>query len=145
MIIFILLLGFILRLININQGFWLDEAIGMLAQRDLSYKGLIESLMRYDNHPPLYYLTLKFWVSVFGSGEIAVRLLSVLFGLGAIWVTYLIGKEVLIKYKNKIFGFSAPIISALLIATSGLHVYYSQEARMYSMATFFASASVLFF
>ena len=38
-----------------------------------------------------------------------------------------------------------PTISALLIATSGFHIYYSQEARMYSMAAFFATLSIYSF
>jgi hypothetical protein len=33
-----------------------------------------------DNHPPLYFIILKGWASLFGSPVGALRLLSVLFG-----------------------------------------------------------------
>lgn len=61
---------------------------------------------------------------------------SVIFGLGTIVFTYLIAKE--------LFGIRVANIVSFLTATSGLLIYYSQEARMYSMAVFLVS-SVFYF
>lgn len=136
----ILVLALILRLIAVNQGLWLDEAIGAIAARDYSFVGIMTEFLRFDNHPPLYYLTLKAWANLFGFSDISLRSPSIVFGLATIFMTYLIAKK-LVGKKNKFF----PLFSALLLVSSPFHIYYSQEARMYSMVAFFASLAVYAF
>lgn len=131
----ILALSLVLRLVAINQSFWLDEAIGALAVRDFSYEGILANFLLSDNHPPLYYLFLKFWTNIFGYSEISIRTPSLLFGVATVWIAFLIGKKII---KGKTF----PVIAALFIATSPFHIYYSQEARMYAMAGFWAALTV---
>lgn len=138
MTIFIILaVALFLRVININQSLWLDEATSVLVARDFSFSQILTSFSPGDFHPPLYYLMLKIWVSLFGSGEVAARAMSVLFGVGTVYIIYLIGK--------KLFDKKIGLFSALLLATAPLHIYYSQEARMYVPATFFVALAVLFF
>lgn len=137
MIILILLLSFILRIIKLNQSLWLDEAISVNVTQALSFKKLVFDFSPGDFHPPLFYLVLKSATNVFGSSEIASRVPSVLFGVGSVYLIYLIGKRL---YDQK-----TALIAALLLATSPLHIYYSQEARMYMLAAFLATASVYFF
>jgi len=138
MIVWVLILGLVLRLVVINQSLWLDEAIGAVAVKNYSYKGIVSVFLKNDNHPPLYYLTLKFWTDIFGYSELAMRSLSVIFGVGTIFLTYKIAQKV---STNRLF---APL-AVLLITTSQLHIYYSQEARMYSMAAFVAALSIYYF
>ncbi len=133
--IFTLILGLILRLVNLNQSFWLDEAISVIAANKFSYIELITTFPKYDFHPPLFYIILKFWGSIFGYSEIAARALPVFFGLATIWVVYKIAKEINLN----------AVWVALLLATSPLHVYYSQEVRMYPLVTFFVLLSFLYF
>jgi mannosyltransferase len=136
MIFLILSLGLILRLISLNQSLWLDEATSALAAR-LPIADLFAKFMPGDFHPPLYYLILHYWTAFFGGSEIALRIPSVIAGILTIYVVYLIGRE-LSNQKTGLMG-------ALLLATSGLHIYYSQEARMYSLAALFVALSVYFF
>lgn len=136
----ILFLALALRLVAINQGLWLDEAIGAIAAKNYSYSGIVFDFLKSDNHSPLYYLTLKGWASLFGFSDISLRLLSVVFGVAGVATIYLIAKK-LIGKKDKYF----PLFSALLLASSPFHIYYSQEARMYIMAAFFASLAVYSF
>lgn len=136
MIFFILGLGLVLRLISLNQSLWLDEATTALAAR-LSLTNLFTKLLPGDFHPPFYYLIMKFWAGIFGFSEISLRTPSIIFGLGTIYFTFLIGK--------KLFNDKVGLIASALLATSGLSVYYSQEARMYSLAAFLVSASIYFF
>ncbi len=138
MFIFILILSLLLRLVGLRQSLWLDEAIGALAVRDLSYREIFTSFLAVDNHPPLYYLLLKFWTGIFGYSEISLRMPSVLFGVGAVYLTFVIGKKVT---GDKLIS----TVAALFLATSQFHIYYSQEARMYSMATFFVAVAVYAF
>lgn len=143
-IFWILILGFALRLIVIDQSLWLDESIGAWAVKNFSYQEVLNNFLLSDNHPPLYYLLLKFWTAVFGFSEISLRMPSVIFGVGTIYYTFLIAKSLFGKQDGNSF-FYYPLIASLFLATSPLHVYYSQEARMYSMAAFFAAASIYFF
>lgn len=138
-LLLIFFLAVLLRLINLNQSFWLDEAIGVVAANQFSYQGLITEFMRFDNHPPGYYLLLKFWGDLFSYSEVAIRLLSVVFGVATVGMVYAIAKEL-----NPNSG-RWPLLSALFLATAPLHIYYSQEARMYPMAAFAATLAIYFF
>lgn len=136
-LLLIVLLGFVLRVISINQSFWLDEATSVLVARDFSFSDIITRFSPGDFHPPLYYFLLKIWIGVFGATEIGARSLSVVLGLATIPLVFLIGRKLL----NKETG----LIAALFFATAPLHIYYSQEARMYVLATFLATLLILFF
>lgn len=136
----VLLLALILRLVVINQSFWLDEAIGALVVKEQNIVQIATQFSKGDNHPPLYYLALEGWSNLFGYSEVALRSLSVLFGVLTIYFTFLIAKR-LLKGKKTFY----PLFSALLLASSPFHIYYSQEARMYIMAGFFASTAVYYF
>ncbi len=129
MIIIILLLGFILRLINLNQSLWLDEAITALAVKNNSYWDLITKFSLGDFHPPLYYVIEKFWTSIFGYSEISLRMPSVLFSVATCYLIYKIGKSK----------------AALFWAINPLAIYYAQEARMYSLVALAITGAVYFY
>jgi uncharacterized membrane protein len=131
MIYLIIFVGLILRLISSNQSLWLDEATTALVAK-MSLGDIFTKFLPGDFHPPLFYLIEKYWSTIFGYSEIALRVPSILFGLGTIYITYLIAK--------KIFNSRIALLSGVLMATSGLSIYYSQEARMYSLAAFLVTA-----
>jgi len=130
MIYLILFFGLALRLISLNQSLWLDEATSALVVRNFNFAEIITKFSPGDFHPPLYYLLLKIWAGLFGTGEVGLRSLSVVIGVATVYLVYKISKSKL---------------AALLLATSGLHIYYSQEARMYALATFLVCLSVFSF
>ena len=136
MIFPILLLALILRLINLNQSLWLDEAVQAITAKG-SFTYIFLEIVG-DFHPPLYHFLMHYWVLIFGSSEIALRMPSVLFGVGTVGIVYLITKKIT---DSKICS----IIAALFLATAPFHIYYSQEARMYSMGTFFMAVSFYYF
>lgn len=127
MIGLILVIGFILRLISLNQSLWLDEAINVLATQKFSLLGMISEYAKADFHPPLFFIILWIWTNFFGIGEVVVRIPSVIFGILTIYIIYLLGR----KLHSKTLG----LFSALLLAINPLHIYYSQEARMYALTT----------
>jgi uncharacterized membrane protein len=136
LILSILTLGFILRLINLNQSFWLDEATqGQLSSLTVSQIWFGRS---GDFHPPLYYLFTHFWLQ-FSRSEIWLRLPSVIFGLLTVWLVYLFAKRLFPKHSF------APFISAFLLAIAPFHIYYSQEFRSYSLLCFLATLSMFLF
>lgn len=129
MIYLILALGLILRLISLNQSLWLDEATSALVAK-MSLTDMFTKFLPNDFHPPLYYLILKMWASIFGYSEISLRMPSVIFGVVTIYLVYKISKS---------------RTAALFAATSGLLIYYSQEARMYSLITMLVAFSIYVF
>lgn len=137
MIWLILTIALVLRLIALNQSLWLDEAINVNNAAALDLKSLVANYSLSDFHPPLWHVILSGWIKIFGSSEAAVRLPSVILGVVTVWVTYLIGK--------KLFEEKTALIGATLAATAPLHIYYSQEARMYALAAALATLSVYFF
>ncbi len=140
-VLFILLMSFLLRLLAINQSLWLDESIGAFEVKKGSFWYILTEFPKFDNHPPLYYLFLKLWTNIFGFSEFSLRLPSVLFGVATVFLVFKICKHL---YKNSTEP-TSPILVSLLIATSQLHIFYSQEARMYSMAAFLATLAVYSF
>jgi uncharacterized membrane protein len=128
-IIGILVVCFLLRLISLNQSLWLDEAISANVAKNYSYSEIVSKFSPSDFHPPLYYLMLKSWASVFGYSEVSLRMPSVIFSLVTIYVVYLLAGE----------G------TALLTGLNPLLIYYSQEARMYSLVTMLLMLAVYFF
>ena len=139
-IVLIIILGLILRLININQSLWLDETVQAITSKGTFLNLFVE--LQGDFHPPLYHLLMWGWAHLFGNGEIAMRIPSVLFGTATIWVVYLIAKNLFPQKLSIIhYPLSIPGIASLFLATAPFHVYYSQEARTYAMTAFFATLS----
>lgn len=126
MIIPVLILGSILRLISLNQSLWLDEGINVMAARSYSFLGMVTQYAIADFHPPGWFMILWLWGKIFGYSEVTVRMPSVIFGTLSIYVIYLIGKKLISK--------KIGLLAALLLAINPLHIYYSQEARMYAFA-----------
>ncbi len=134
----VLLISVLLRLISLNQSLWLDEAINVLAVNNNSLWNLITVYPKVDFHPPGYFAFLWFWTHLTNNySESIVRLPSLFFGVLTVYITYLIGREI----HSKKLG----LIGALLVAVNPLHIYYSQEARMYSMAAFGVALNFYYF
>ena len=133
MIFFILIAALILRLILINQSFWLDEAIQVLESR-LSFFEVWK--IPADFHPPLFHYLGHFWL-ILGNSEWVLRMLPLLLGLGSIYFLYLQAKIM--------FGTKTANFAAVFLTTSAFHIYYSQEFRPYMLACFLATASYYFF
>lgn len=134
MIWIILVIGSILRLINLSQSLWLDEGINIMAAQKFSFWGMMTQYAQADFHPPGYFAIIWIWGRLFGYSEISMRLPSVIFGVITIFLVYLIGKKLISK--------EIGLASALLLAINPLHIFYSQEARMYSLATFAVIANI---
>jgi len=133
----ILILATFLRFLNLGESLWLDEATSGLVVRNFDLGGILHQFLPGDFHPPLYYFTLKAWSELFGTSEVALRALSLLFGTLSVWLLY--------KLVSSIYSKSTALLAALFLAINPLHVYYSIEARMYSMLTFLVILSFWFF
>ncbi len=116
-------------LVFLTQNLWRDEAFSYLLAIEPVNK--ILSLTAADFNPPLYYIFLHYWVIIFGSSEIAIRSLSLLFFAGLIYVVYLICNEIFH------LSFWATLFMLILFIINPFLTYYAFEGRMYMMVTFF--------
>ncbi|MFE1743659.1 glycosyltransferase family 39 protein [Coleofasciculus sp. H7-2] len=82
------------------------------------YKGILG-----DVHPPLSYLSLHFWLQLFGNSEAALRSLGALLSVGAIGGAYGLGRFVM--------GHRGGLIFAALLGTNPFYLFHSLNARMY--------------
>jgi hypothetical protein len=87
-------------------------------------------LTAHDIHPPLYYALLHLWTGVLGTEPIVLRLLSVFASALAIPAVCWAGTRILSRREG--------LIAAALLALSPLHIYYSQEVRMYGLVSLLA-------
>ncbi len=116
-----------------SKGLWLDETFSVwLANHSLV--DILQWVARIDQHPPLYYLLLHYWMALVGDSPYSIRLLSVLFGVATIPIIYLIGK--------RMSGVVMGLIAAVFLAFSPYHIYYAQETRMYTLLTFNAAVAI---
>ena len=80
-------------------------------------------------HPPLYFVVLRWWMDLFGTGALATRSLSAIFSLAAIVVFF----DLCRWLHGPRIALLAAAISALAIG----QLDFAQEARSYPMLIFF--------
>lgn len=136
-ILYVFIAAFLARLIGITQSFWLDEATTTNVVKHLSFSDIISKFSVTDFHPPLYYLFMKGWTSLFGFSEVSMRMPSILFSLAAGWFIY----KTVLKLSTKTVAFW----STVFFLFNPLIVYYSQEARMYMMTVFWFTLALYFY
>jgi hypothetical protein len=118
-----------------TSSLWIDELYTLhFTDAQLPFSELFFERLTTDTHPPLYYLFIHGWQLVFGSGDAALRLFSLLAAMATIGLFYLLGK--------RLFGPSA-VVLALFVASSQLSFWVAVDARSYSTVIFFTSSLTL--
>jgi mannosyltransferase len=105
---------------------WVDEAASVTFA-SLPFKAFLKTLWHTQGNMTLYYFLLRGWIHL-GTTEVTVRSLSVLFGVMAIPLAYLVGA--------RLFDRPTGLISAALLAIHSFHVHWSRDARAYSLLVF---------
>jgi len=136
-LLLIIAAGSILRIYNLGaESIWLDEVSSIsCSSQDVS--SIIASAGTTQNQPPLYFIILHFWIALWGTGEVAVRSLSAVFGIVSILLIYQVG--------STLFNRRVGLLGGFLSAISSYHIYYSQEVRCYSLLLLLSLLSYLFF
>ena len=132
----IIIFGIILRLIFINKpdGLWNDEYVSWMIA-SVPFNQGFWTAVKSQCHMPFYYLYLKFFMALFGQSDLLLRITSVITGIAAIPVMYLVGCE-----KDKNTG----LMCAGFTAVSSFLIYYSQEVRLYSLLFLLSAACLLY-
>jgi 4-amino-4-deoxy-L-arabinose transferase-like glycosyltransferase len=117
------------------NSLWIDE----LATLDLASHSLSDILRLSSSAnfvPPLYFLLVHGALQVFGESEVTLRLLSAAAGIATIPVVWLLTRDMT---GNRLTA----DLAATLLALNPLHLWYSQEARPYSLLLFFSCCALL--
>jgi len=119
-----------------RKSFDLDEAVST-AYAQMGWTAFVRR-MPDDPNMLLYYLLLRVWVAVgFGTGDFAIRTLSVVFAVATVPLVYLLG--------TRMFGPRAGAIGALFLTLNSFWVSYAQYARSYSLVVFLVTLSMLLY
>ena len=139
-------IGGFLRIHQIgDKSLWIDEAFSVWMSRQ-PIPDILAWLVRVDQHPPLYYLSLHLWGRALGPAlaggaddpvtrAAAARALSALCGALNIPVIYALGR--------RLMGREVGLLAALILALSPFHIWFAQEARMYALLSLNASLAML--
>lgn len=127
-------IGALFRLATLGrQSLWLDESLSFwTAYRP--WEELARELMA-SSVRPLHHILLHLALYL-GDSEWMLRLPSAVLGVLSIGLLYAIGRQ--------LFDRRTAALAALLLAFSPLHIWYSQEARMYALVSAMALLAAFF-
>jgi hypothetical protein len=127
----IVAVGTLVRLYQLGTAdVWMDEGMSVWLAR-MPWSGLPAALAHFDEHPPLYFWTLKAFLAG-GDGEAWLRVPSLLASVAAIVVAAALGHTVAGRWGGA--------LAAAFAAFSPAQVEYAQTARMYAQVSLFAMA-----
>ncbi|MEM8801634.1 MAG: glycosyltransferase family 39 protein [Pseudomonadota bacterium] len=128
--------GAVIRLSLINVGLWRDESSSYFNSVLDGASAFWDRLIFSELNPPAYYLMLHEWMALFGDGDTAIKMPSLIFGVLMIPSVYFLGRAV--------GSPSAGLIAAAFATVSHEVIYYSQEARPYTLSGVLAIWSTIF-
>ena len=118
-----------------RQSFWFDELVTVSLLRR-GFGGMVGEIPHSEATPYLYYVVAWPWTRLFGFGEVGLRSLSALAGTAIVPVAYGAAATLISR--------RAGLVTAALVAVNPFLVWYSQEARSYSLFAFFGALTVFF-
>jgi mannosyltransferase len=132
----ILVIALVLRMIRLDAGLWYDEIVTLVDFVRLPTAELMGTISSFNNHI-LFSLLAKASVAVFGETAWALRLPAVLFGVASIVALWWLARMIVTPAEAH--------FSALLLAVSYHHVWFSQNARGYTALMFWALLGTILF
>jgi 4-amino-4-deoxy-L-arabinose transferase-like glycosyltransferase len=132
----LILLGGFLRLYHLGErsvthvemyvpGIRLPHGISYPEER-LTLVKVVTSTLNSDTHPPAFYILMWFWTKAFGVSTWSMRLPSALLGTACIPLVFWLG----MLTRQPAAGW----LAAVLVAVNGHLVFWSQIARMFTLA-----------
>src|SRR5205807_74941 len=121
----ILIAAGLLRLYKITAfSLWFDESVSV-GLSGYPWPQLFAHIAQ-DTTPPLYFVVLKLWRLILGDSLLALRSLSLVFEIAAVWFGYLFVREAFRETR-------LALLTALLLAVNPFQIQYARETRMYAM------------
>lgn len=133
------LIGVFLRFYyGLNTDLWGDEAVSFFIAKDTSWLDLFFSAREYTdyNHPPGYYMILKFFLA-FTYEDFYLRLISLSLFFPSAYLVWLIGK--------KLGGKQNALIALSIFSIHPSLINLSFQVRPYALALFLVLLSIYLF
>jgi uncharacterized membrane protein len=119
------------------QSLWRDEVDSIrFATRDLP--DLLATFAKPGENGPLFFLGLRPWLALAGTGDFALRFPSVLAGVLAVPLTYVLARWLLALWPgvpgtaHRLSLQNVPLLAALLVTVNPYLTWYGQEGKMYA-------------
>jgi len=130
----LVLLAFATRAVSLDaQSLWRDE-VDALRFATAPWPEMLATFTRPGWNGPLYFLLLRGWIALAGTGEYAMRFFSLAFGALCVPLIYALGRRLF----NQLAGF----LAALLVTASPYLTWYGQEVKMYTLVLTLALLAV---
>jgi len=118
-----------------DRYYWLDETSSVFRALHPIPWMIRESVN--DPNPPLYFILLKGWISLFGISEFSTRAFSAIFSALTVFVLY--------YFARRFFNRETAFYVSLIFTVSQIHIYFSHETRGYTLIAFLAVLSFYFY
>jgi hypothetical protein len=127
----IIVISVILRIFNFAEIPFVHDEFSVLRRLDYnSFSDIITHGVMVDGHPAGIQVFLVYWSRIFGVSEVAIKFPFIVFGVLAVYFTYLIGKS----WFNETVG----LLTAALVSSLQYTVMFSQIARPYISGLLFS-------
>ena len=128
------IIALLVRIPGLGSGLWVDEIWAVMESIRTPFP---QSLAHFpgDNKHPLFTLLAHAAVTIFGEHAWSVRLPALLFGVATVPLLYELGLRVTRRAES--------LAAAAVLTVSYHHVWFSQNARGYTMLAFFAVLTTL--
>jgi hypothetical protein len=130
--------GVFLRLPGLRMGLWRDEGATYFDIVATSLRELLHNVSVSELNPPGFFVLMHYWADAVGAGEIAFKMPAFLCGVLLIPATYFLTR-----------GLTASVPARLVAATVATvapeAVFYSQEARPYTLAALLVCCTLMFY
>lgn len=124
-----------LSIFFVARSLWLDEAMLAKCIVTRSIPEIAQGFLDYGQSSPFgYLLVTKIFTLIFGVNECALRLYSLLTGLGTLWLAYLLGRNTL---KMKM-----PLMPVAVLSMIPILCLYSNELKPYMGDVFCTLSSI---
>ena len=122
----------VLRFVGLGSSLWYDEIVTLVDSARLPFVDIVTTFPGVNTHP-FYSVLAHASFGLFGESAWALRLPACLFGVGCVWMAYVLGTMAITQLEAW--------AGAVVLATSYHHIWFSQNARGYTMMGFFALVS----
>lgn len=131
----ILLVAAVARIVHLNSPLWYDEILTVTTHLLPGWGAFFTDYSM--NHHYFHDLFAKATIDTFGESPWSVRLPAMLFGVAGIAAMWVLARD--------IAGAGPAHVTALLLAASYHHIWFSQNARGYTALALFSTLGLIFF
>lgn len=123
----VVLVGAGLRVHALDSGLWFDEIVTLIESVRAPLTRIVTHFPGNNDHP-LYSALAHVSIAAFGEHAWSLRLPALAFGIGALPMLYILGASVTGRFEA--------LSATILLAVSYHHVWFSQNARGYTILLF---------